>query len=230
MKDDSKTNQYVEELIATFESNRNEGNAGPMEKYMKNSFKFLGIKAPERRELSRKLLWKKNIPEYNELDTVIRKLWELPEREYQYFACDLLEKYTKKFSREIIELFEYMIINKSWWDTVDRIAKKLVGEYFKKFPEERDLYINKWISSNNLWLQRTTILFQLAYRDRTDVELLFNIIETLKNKEEFFIRKAIGWALREHSKTNPIIVKKFIENTQLSTLSKREGMKFINKK
>lgn len=229
MEDDTKAYQYVEELIATFEGNRNKENSGSMEKYMKNNFKFLGIKAPERRELSREFLWKKNIPKYSELDTVVKKLWELPEREYQYFACDLLEKYTKKFSREIIGLFEYMIINKSWWDTVDRIAKKLVGEYFIKFPEERDLYINKWICSDNLWLQRTTILFQLSYKDRTDVELLFNIINTLKDKEEFFIKKAIGWALREYSKANPIIVKEFVENTDLSTLSKKEGMKFINK-
>ncbi|MCR2043458.1 DNA alkylation repair protein [Anaerosalibacter massiliensis] len=225
----SGINQYIDEIIGIFKENSNKDNIKQMEKYMKNNFQFLGIKAPQRRKISRVFLRKDNRPRYDQIEIVVKKLWELPEREYQYFACDLLEKYNKDFSREIINLFEYMIIYKSWWDTVDIISKKLVGEYFKQFPKERDEYIKKWIKSNNIWLQRTTILFQLGYKDRTDIELLFNIIEILKDKDEFFIQKAIGWALREYSKTNPKIVKEFIENTKLSPLSEREGMKIVNK-
>lgn len=225
----SDINQYIDEITGVLKENSNKDNIKQMEKYMKNNFQFLGIKAPQRRKISRVFLKKDSRPKYDQIEIVVKKLWELPEREYQYFACDLLEKYNKDFSREIINLFEYMIIYKSWWDTVDIISKKLVGEYFKQFPGERDKYIKKWIKSNNIWLQRTTILFQLGYKDRTDIGLLFNIIEILKDKDEFFIQKAIGWALREYSKTNPKIVKEFIENTKLSPLSEREGMKIVNK-
>src|SRR6056297_670774 len=102
------------------------------------------------KKITKKYKKKKNRPEYKELEDIIKKLWQLSEREYQYFAIELLEKYKKEFTEEIFSLFEYIIINKSWWDTVDRISKNLVGEYFKKFPEKKKEYIEKWINSNNI--------------------------------------------------------------------------------
>jgi 3-methyladenine DNA glycosylase AlkD len=120
-----------------------------------------------------------------------------------------------------------MITNKSWWDTVDFIATKLVGTYLVLYPCERKNYVNKWINSGNIWLQRTAILFQLKYKEQTDFELLTYIIRQLNHTDEFFINKAIGWALREYSKTNPVKVKEFIDSVQLSNLSIKEGSKYL---
>lgn len=102
---------YLKEIIITFKENTNPENIQPMKEYMKNKFDFLGIKTPQRRKLSRKFLKKANRPEYDKIGIVIKELWELPEREYQYYAIELLEKYTKNFSVEIIELFDFMITN-----------------------------------------------------------------------------------------------------------------------
>lgn len=90
---------------------------------------------------------------------------EKPEREFQYFGSELVERYKTQFKRDIINTFEYMVTNKSWWDTIDRIAKKSIGEYFKTYPEKKDEYMDKWFSSNEIWLQRCCLLFQLAYKE-----------------------------------------------------------------
>ena len=125
---------------------------------------------------------------------------------------------------------EFMIINKSWWDTVDMIASHLVGTHFKRFPGLIPAYTEKWMASGNFWLQRTALLFQLKYKKETDVELMSDLIKRLAGEKEFFIRKAIGWVLREYSKTDPEIVINFVENQQLSNLSRTEALKVNNRK
>ena len=130
--------------------------------------------------------------------------------------------------KEDIDLFEYMVTNKSWWDTIDYIAPKLIGNYFKKFPEHRELYIQKWIASNHIWLQRSAILFQLKYKSDLDMKFLERIILSLNNTDEFFINKAIGWVLREYSRTNPNWVVEFVKKIPLSNLSKKEALRLIN--
>ena len=116
-------------------------------------------------------------------------------------------------------------MNDSWWDTIDFISTKLVAQYFISFPEKRDEVIDRWISSGNLWLRRSAILFQLKYKDRMDIHFLVGIIERLIPSQEFFINKAIGWVLREYAKTNPGWVQSYVETTPLSNLSKREALK-----
>ncbi|MBM7622523.1 DNA alkylation repair protein [Sporohalobacter salinus] len=229
MPNNYNLDKYIEEISNAFEDIANLEYAKKQKEYMKNNFDFFGIKAQPRRKATREFMRKDNRPDYKDLDVVIKKLWQMDEREYQYFATELLEKYKKKFTKEIINLFEYMIINKSWWDTVDKIAKKLVGKYFELFPKKRDEYLQKWVESNNIWLQRTALLFQLSYKEDTDIELLFSLIDELKDIDEFFIQKAIGWSLREYSKIEPKVVEKFIQNHNLSSLSTREGMKIIKK-
>ena len=122
-----------------------------------------------------------------------------------------------------------MIITKSWWDTVDRIASRLVGFYFREHKELIEPYTEKWMYYGNMWLQRTALLFQLKYKKETDTDLLFGYIQALAESPEFFIQKAIGWALREYSKTAPKTVKQFVDSTLLAPLSKREALKIINK-
>ena len=121
-----------------------------------------------------------------------------------------------------------MITHKSWWDTVDFIAANLVGPYFKSFPGQREKITGKWLSSNNMWLQRSVLLFQLKYKDSLDTDFLADTIHSLTGSEEFFINKAIGWILREYSKTNPQWVRQFVQATSLHPLSKREGLRLIS--
>ena len=219
------SNEYLSKISKAFKKIADPEIAKNQKKYMRNKFDFFGIQATPRRKATRKFMRKENRPSYEELETVVKKFWQKEEREYQYFAAELVEKYKKDFTEDIIELFEYMITNKSWWDTVDQMAKNLVGPYFKKFPEKKDKYIEKWIQSDNIWLQRSCILFQLAYKEDTDVELLFNIIIRLKDIDEFFIQKAIGWALRQYARIEPKVIKDFVKNNELSSLSEREALK-----
>lgn len=227
MKNSNSAEIYIKEVTGIFKDHADNGQALQMKQYMQNQFDFFGIKAPLRREISAHLLTSQNQPDYEQAKIVIRKLWQLPEREYQYFAVELLERCKKMFTQDIIQLLFYMITHKSWWDTVDGIAKTLIGEYFHFFPDTREEIIDQWIHSDNIWLQRTTLLHQLGYKKDTDIQLLFDLIERLKGINEFFIQKAIGWSLREYSKINPKIVTKFIEEHELSPLSTREGMKVI---
>lgn len=158
---------------------------------------------------------------------MITSMWELPEREYQYVAVDYLVKHKKKLTEEHVDLIEYLITTKSWLDTVDALASHVVGELFSKYPNLIKERGEKWLHSENIWLQRTMILYQLKYKEATDEDFLYFVIRKLKEIDEFFNQKAIAWALREYSKTNPDSVRKFIESENLSKLAVREGSKYI---
>ncbi|MCT4634363.1 MAG: DNA alkylation repair protein [Firmicutes bacterium] len=215
--------RMYEEILRIFEVNRNEDNSFAMEKYMKNKFKFLGIKRPLRNELQKPIL-----KEMKELDwTLIELLWKQDEREYQYFAIDILDKLKKNLVKEDILRIKKLIEDKSWWDTVDLLASKIVGQLCKSYPEIKDEYIKLWMKSDNIWIVRTTLLYQLKYKNDLDTNILEETITINKDSNEFFIDKAIGWILRQYSKVNPEWVRKFISNNSLSKLSVREGSKYI---
>jgi len=198
-----------------------------MKAYMKNKFEYLGIKTPERRELSKPYLTKDTLPPVEQLWSITQEFWTLPEREYQYFAMGLCTKYLKFIEKDWISHYETLIINKSWWDTVDFIAATLVGHYFKTFPYQIPLITEKWMQSGNLWLQRSCLLFQLKYKEETDTNLLVSFIKPLADSKEFFIAKAIGWALREYAKSNSDWVLNFVQHNTLQPLSKREAIRRI---
>jgi len=222
--------KYLGPLIKSFKDNADPITAEPMAKYMKNLFPYLGIKTPIRKELFKDFIKEYGLPELSEIKQITLELWDLPEREFQYAAIGLLRRFVKKWDEDFINLFEQLIVNKSWWDSVDGIASWLVGDHFKRFPQQRDEYIKRWMKSNNMWLQRTCILFQLHYKDATDVMLLGGIIMSLNTSKEFFIQKAIGWILREYSKTDAKAVINFVENNELANLSKREALKWLKNK
>ncbi|WP_372944699.1 DNA alkylation repair protein [Muriicola sp.] len=195
--------------------------------YMRHQFPFFGIKTPKRREIQRQMFQKEYLPSKEDGFEIIRKLWAKDERENQYIGQELGRKYIKEAEEQDVELYEYMITHKSWWDTVDFIASKLVGPYFRAFPENRDKITEKWMTSGNMWLQRTVLLFQLKYKEELDTEFLKKIITRLLGSREFFINKAIGWILREYSKTDPAWVKEFASHTPLEPLSAKEGLRLI---
>jgi 3-methyladenine DNA glycosylase AlkD len=131
------------------------------------------------------------------------------------------------FAIEDIHALEHFIVTKSWWDTVDLIASNAVGRYMLQFPEKRDTTIDHWRKSDNIWLNRSCLIFQLKYKDQTNFKLLKSLIQQYQFENEFFIQKAIGWSLREYSKTNPEGVRDFIEAIGLKGLAYREGGKYL---
>lgn len=223
-------NSFTEKLLKVFEANKNADNAVGMAKYMKDKFQFFGIKTPERKKLVQELIKQNGFPKEEELEQIILDLWADPNRECQYVAVSLLEKAIKRnYKLDYISISEKLITDKSWWDTVDGLAGWVVGSKLKNNPNELEI-TERWMKSGNIWLQRTCLLFQLKYKEETDTELLSSFIERLKNSDEFFIQKAIGWILREYSKSNKEFVINFIEKNDLANLSKREGLKWLKNK
>jgi 3-methyladenine DNA glycosylase AlkD len=220
-------NQYIIALRKAFDEKANPENATKQKAYMRNQFEFFGLGAETLKALTKVFLQQHGLPPINQMHATITQLWQQPERECQYFAMMMLEKKIKSADESIIDLLELMIVNKSWWDTIDMIAPKLAGMYFKNYPHQINIIIEKWMHSGNFWLQRACLLFQLKYKSATNQELLFDLINRLSGENEFFIRKAIGWALREYSKTNPKAVLQFVNNHDLKPLSRKEALKRI---
>lgn len=218
---------YTEELRELLLKHRNETDARQMEKYMRDQFEYIGLRAPAMKSLFKEYIANYGLPRKEELQKVILELWAYPERELQMAALSILTRLNKQFRKEDIELLEKIIQKKSWWDTIDHIAKHLVGPYFQQYPEMKRPTLEKWLKSEHLWLVRSCILFQLGYKEDTDKELLVEMIERSKHIKDFFIEKAIGWALREYAKINPDFVIEYVENHELPKLSVREAMKHL---
>ena len=214
-------------LITLFQENANPTQAGPMKKYIRDQFEYLGIKSPQFKVLFRNFINEHGLPPLSDLDLIVRDLWSLPEREFQYLAVGFVGRLENQLSSTFVGTIEFMIIHKSWWDTVDSIAGDTVGIHFRRFPDIREKYLSKWRISDNFWLRRTTILFQLNYKKETDFDLLCEIIRENLDSKEFFINKAIGWSLRQYARVNPKAVKKFVQATPLHPLSRREAMKHL---
>jgi 3-methyladenine DNA glycosylase AlkD len=218
---------YVALLKTFFEQNADPLQAGPMKKYMRDQFEYLGIKTPKNIALQKEFFAEHGLPRLSDLDTVLHDLWSLPQREFQYVAVGLLGRFNKKIPAKFIKTIEDMIITKSWWDTVDSIAGGTVGVHFQRFPEVRADYLSKWRNSDNFWLRRTAILFQLNYKKETDFDLLSEIIRENLDSKEFFINKAIGWSLRQYARVDPKAVTEFVTSTPLQPLSRGEAMKHL---
>jgi 3-methyladenine DNA glycosylase AlkD len=218
---------YVASLKTLFEQNSDPVQAAPMKKYMRDQFEYLGIKTPKNIALQKEFFEEQGFPQLSELELVLRDLWSLPQREFQYVAVGLLGRSNKELPAKFIKTIEYMLITKSWWDTVDSIAGGTVGVHFRRFPDVRTKYLAKWRASDNFWLRRTTILFQLNYKKDTDFDLLCEIICENLDSKEFFINKAIGWSLRQYARIDPKAVTKFVKSTPLHPLSRREAMKHL---
>jgi 3-methyladenine DNA glycosylase AlkD len=217
----------VTQLKTIFEQNADPTNAPAMKKYMRDQFEYLGIKSPKFKELLKQFISKNGLPPIDELDVIARELWSLPQREFQYLAVSLVGRSEEKLPADFTGALEYLITTKSWWDTVDSIAGGTVGVHFKRYPAVRNKYLARWRKSEDFWLRRTTILFQLNYKEETDFDLLCEIINENLDSKEFFINKAIGWALRQYARTDPKAVKKFVKETPLHPLSRREAMKHL---
>ena len=214
------------DLITDFEENRNELLAESMSKYMQDKFRFLGIRGATRTEI-----YKKYFPDARKTKIIdwdfVESCWNKEEREFQYVVVYYLKAMQKFLKREDISKLKYLIVTKSWWDTVDLLAK-VIGSLVIRI-EGYDKIMLEWSKDSNIWLKRVAILYQLSLKDKVDKQVLDRILVNNLGDNEFFINKAVGWALRDYSKYNPEWVREFIKKNKdnMANLSIREASKYI---
>ncbi len=217
--------KYTINLLNGLNQLADKKNAIAMSKYMRNQFDFLGIKTPERRAFLKKYIDQEGLPHEGIFHAVTNELWTQPYREGQYCAIELLAKNKKKWKKKDLSHFVQLATQKSWWDSVDGIQGRLIGPYFEIFADELIPMTKKWNKSDNIWLQRLSIIAQLSFKEKTNEDLLFEHILNRADSKEFFVQKAIGWSLRQYARTKPRVVWTFVQNSQLQPLSKREALK-----
>jgi 3-methyladenine DNA glycosylase AlkD len=220
----------IHDLIRRFEAHRDADRATAMEAYQRHQFQFFGLQANLRRELQKQWLDDHGKPIIQEnLLAISSELFQFPQRECQYAAVDLLVKFgPKQLTPEDLPALETFITTHSWWDTVDILASSVIGPLLKNRPDVHQAVTQRWIDSGNLWLQRTAILFQLKYKMDTDNKLLKSVIGQLLPNRDFFIRKAIGWALRQYAREDAEWVRQTLDVLHIEGLSRREALKNIN--
>ncbi|MCM2391614.1 DNA alkylation repair protein [Streptomyces albipurpureus] len=216
----------LERLTTVFPTGAEPVRAVEAAAYMKGIAPFLGIRTPDRRALSRTVLEGLPRPEEKDCTAIAVRCWQLPEREYHYFAADYLRRYAGRCSADFLATARWLVSTHSWWDTVDALAAHTVGPLVAAHPAlTRDM--DRWIEDDDLWVARTALLHQLRYKQATDSERLFRYCLRRADHPDFFIRKAIGWSLREYAKTDPTAVSAFVASARdrLSPLSAREALK-----
>ena len=222
----SRLHPAVSLLQEVFGEYANPADAAIMQAYMKDIAPFYGIKAGPRRMLQKEV-WKDHaLPAAgDEMKTFVTRLLSLPQRELHYAALEALQASKNDWTGDELPLFEMLLRTKPWWDTVDTISTKLIAPFFQKFPAEMHATVSRWNLDESFWLRRASIIFQVPYKKKTDEPLLFENIRRCAHEKEFFIRKGIGWALRNYARTAPKAVREFAEATPLSALSLREAMR-----
>ncbi len=217
---------YLKEIQKIFVANGNQLIAKGAKAYLLNQFEFYGIKTPLRRQLCKAFYKTHPIKDHTELSKLIKECFNEPQRELHYFAIELLGHHKKIWSIKTIPLIEWMIAHQSWWDSVDSTNTHVISKFFLLHPEHIEACTSKWNQSSNKWLIRMSILFQLTYKTKTNTNLLSRYIENSQLHEDFFVRKAIGWALRAYAYTNKKWVVQFVKaHPLLNNLSKKEALK-----
>lgn len=193
--------------------------------YMKDIAPFLGVKTPERRKLFKEIFRELPTPTSKELGETSRALWKLREREFHYAACDLIDFFIESADKNFLrDHVEYLITQKSWWDTVDTLGSVAASPLTIKYPSIS--LMRSWNKSSNMWLNRAAIQHQRGRKHDTDIPLLIEFLDAHADESEFFIAKAIGWALRDLSRVNNSEVKKFLKaHPELNRVAVREAQK-----
>ncbi len=219
---------YFQHVYAIFREQGHPEIAQGQMAYMRRQFDFFGLKAPVWLALTKDIHRTSGVPEGADLLELVRLCLADDHREMHYFALETVQKNLKKQPAEYLAFLEELVLTRSWWDTVDWLAK-LIGMHLLRFPELQEPACARWLASGNIWLQRVSMIFQLTYREKTNTALMFQNIRQLAGSPEFFIRKGAGWALRQYAKTDPAAVLQFVESTALSPLTRREALKTLSK-
>lgn len=221
--------QAVRETKYAFKDAGNKRVAIGAANYMKHIAPFLGISAPKRKQLCKKAWSNLETPSESELLLAAKKLWKLPQREYQYAGADLIGKYIKVCTPKTLVGIKTLITTKSWWDSVDNLGSKVISPLTLKYPQTRKT-IKQWSNSKNIWLIRCAIQHQRGHKKNTDVYFVISICEKHAKNKEFFVAKAIGWALRDLSAINAWEVKIFLrDNPDLPIVALREAKRGLNR-
>ncbi|MDQ0797678.1 DNA alkylation repair protein [Streptomyces sp. B1I3] len=226
--DSALADTVLRRLTQVYPEAADPGRAVAAAAYMRNVAPFLGIATPRRRDLSRTVLADTRRPAEADCTAVALRCWELPEREYQYFAADYLRRHVGRCSSGFLPVLRHLVTTRPWWDTVDVLAAHVAGPLVSADPVLRGV-MDRWAGDEDLWLARTALLHQLRFRENTDTDRLFGYCLLRADHPDFFIRKAIGWCLREYAKTDAEAVREFVDTARdrLSPLSVREALRHI---
>lgn len=222
--------EAVARLTRAFAAHGDASAALKMAAYMRGQFPFLGISSPVRRALAREAFAGLPPPAEADLADAMCALWALPEREYQYTACDLGTRHIRRCGPQFLAVLQALLTAKPWWDTVDALAANAVGPLVLAHAALARV-MDDWAGSDDLWLARSALLHQLRFRRSTDPQRLFRYCLLRAPDKEFFLRKAIGWALREYSKHDGPAVRAFVaaHAGELSALSRREALLWLER-
>jgi 3-methyladenine DNA glycosylase AlkD len=205
--------------------------APDMQRYMKSEMPFLGVPSPERTALARRLFDAHVLGAEADWRAAVLTLWrDAAFREERYMAIALTgdRRYAAWQNPSMLPLYEELIVTGAWWDYVDEVASRRVGPLLREFPEELTPVMHAWTTDADLWRRRTSIICQLSSKEATDTKLLSTAIEANLEDRDFFIRKGIGWALRQFARTEPGWVRAFVDShPTLSPLSVREATKHL---
>lgn len=203
--------------------------AGGMQAYMKTEMPFYGVQKAGRTPILRHLAKEYPPEDRDEYEELVLALWDLPHREEKYLAQGLATKHKQFIVPDSLPLYRRMIVEGAWWDFVDEVATHMIRPLVINYSNETWPIVDPWIDDEDMWLRRTAIICQVGAKENTDADRLFRFCEQRMHEKEFFIRKAIGWALREYAKTAPDAVARFAEANRdsLSGLSFREATKHI---
>lgn len=219
----------VDELRKAWEPFADPERSAKMAAYMKSRFEFFGVPAADRRGAQRPILAGLRRAPVGEIVAVADACWAEPEREFQYAGADLLRTHAKRLDVDDLGRVERLIRTKSWWDTVDALAVHVVGRIGRDHPALSD-HMDRWIDDDDIWIARTAILHQHDWKDATDRDRLFGYVRKRAADREFFIRKALGWALRAYGRTDPEAVRNFAaaEGSTWSGLTFREATRLLD--
>ena len=207
----------------------NPDDAPAMQAYMKSEMPFYGVKSPVQKQINSKLLKEFPITTLDEYSRIIRELWNASYREERYTAIAFARSHKKWCILEALPVYRMMIETGAWWDYVDTIAIHLIGDLLWKYPSDMKAELHRWIRDEHLWIRRSAVLAQNRYKDETDEGMLFDFCRLCMEEKTFWMRKAIGWALRDYSKTKPASVRQFVEENRerMSKVTLREAVKYI---
>jgi 3-methyladenine DNA glycosylase AlkD len=230
--------EVADRIAAALARRADADRAGPMARYMRDQFPFLGVMAPAQKEAWREVAadLPRSLPEPVVVEAATA-LWDLPEREHQYLACTLVNRHATVPARSpaaspgFLDTVEALLTTKPWWDTVDSLATHAVGALVachRKLQPRMDA----WLAGDDRWLVRTALLHMLGWKADTDADWLFAACLARADHADFFVRKAIGWALREHSKVDEQAVVAFVaaHEGELSALSRREALMWLERR
>lgn len=220
----------VEYVQAELTARADPARAAQMAAYLKTDMPLYGVQMSGTRDISRQLKGRFVPQTAAEYRAMVETLWALPHREEKHLAIAIARAHRAFIAFDQVDLYRRLIVEGAWWDFVDTIASRLIGDVLLNEREEMRPVLGRWIDGDDMWLRRTAIISQLAHKERTDAAMLFDYCRRRAFEKEFFIRKAIGWALRQYARTDPEAVTDFLRQhrDELSGLSFREASKHLS--